>query len=200
MAQIGGKESRPAANYIATHIGTMSETDAFNAIELLALMGPVASEPASHITEIPSVPNFIIADATNWAMNAPAGFPWVSGSTDIFGDISTVIYSTYVDELGERLRPCALALAPKLMEGKAGRVPDWGYKILNAAPEDSIAVVAPHLADADKQMRERAAVILGRMGAPAAGAEKAVRDAMRRATDEREHHLLEWTLGEIMRD
>ena len=119
MAQIGGKESLPAAQYIAGKISTMSETDAFNMIELLALMGPVASAPAARIKSIPAVPNFIITDATNWAMNAPSGFPWQSGSTDVFGDVGRIIYATYVDELGERLRPCAPRTGPEA-DGRQG--------------------------------------------------------------------------------
>ena len=79
-------------------------------------------------------------------------------------------------------------------------MPDWGYRILNAAPDESIAVVAPHLSDTDKAMRERAAVILGRMGPPAAAAAKPLQAAVAKASDEREKHLLEWSLGEITKD
>jgi catechol 2,3-dioxygenase-like lactoylglutathione lyase family enzyme len=88
----------------------------------------------------------------------------------ILNDATYVPLAWSVTDLGERLKPCALALAPKLMNGTAGDVPDWGYRILNAAPEESIAVVAPHLADKDKSMRERGVVILGHMGPPAASA------------------------------
>ena len=45
-----------------------------------------------------------------------------------------LIYESYVHELGARLRPAARLLARKIMDGTAGDVPDWGYKILTCAP------------------------------------------------------------------
>ena len=114
--------------------------------------------------------------------------------------MGTLVYSAYVVELGERLKPCALLLAPKLIADKAGDVPDWGYKILNAAPAEVIAVIAPHLGDKDKTMRERAATILGRMGPPAEAARGKLETAIAAASDEREKHLMEWALREITKD
>jgi hypothetical protein len=49
------------------------------------------------------------------------------------------MYEAYIRELGERLRPLALSLVQKLVEGTAGDVPTWGYKLLACAPEESIS-------------------------------------------------------------
>ena len=138
MSQIGGKEALPAAEYIANNITTANEIDAFNMTEMLALIGPVAREPAIRIQSVP-IPNPAVLSATNWAINAPGAFPWQDANIDDLGDLFSFVWATYVLELGERLRPCALALAPQLMNDTAGDVPDWGYKILNAAPTESIA-------------------------------------------------------------
>jgi HEAT repeat protein len=199
MAQIGGQEALPAAEYIAREIGTMNEIDAYNMVELLALLGPIASGPASRIRTVP-MPNPVVMQAANWAINAPAGLPWVGGATETFGPFGYPVYAGFVEALGERLRPCALALAPRLMAGTAGDVPEWGYKILNAAPEESVATIAPHLRDPSKMIRERAAVILGRMGPPAAGAREQVEAALAAAGDERERNLMGWCLGELTKD
>lgn len=200
MSQIGGKEAIPAAEYIAKNVTGASEIDAYNMVICLALLGPVAREPAAAIRNIPSLVNPVLPQATNWAMNADTTFPWQSGASFGFGDVGNFIYSAYVTELGERLRPCALKLAPQLIKGTAGTIPDWGYRILNASPEESVAIVAPYLADADKVMRERAAVILGYMGPPAESARAQLEKAMAAAPEEHERKLIAWSLREISRD
>jgi HEAT repeat protein len=199
MSQIGGKEALPAAEYIARNVGSANEIDAFNMTEMLALIGPVARVPAASIQSVP-IPNPAVLSATNWAIHAPAAFPWQDANIDDLGDLFSFVWATYVLELGERLRPCALSLAPQLMNGTAGDVPDWGYQILNAAPTESIAVIAPHLADKDKAKRERAAIALGRMGPPAIAARPKLEAAIAAAIDPREKNLLAWALREITKD
>ena len=196
MCQIGGKEALPAAEFMVKQMPTASEIDAYNMVIYLALLGPVAREPAAKIKSLP-LPNPVLPQATNWAMNATTMFPWEGGMSSAFGDVGSFIYSAYVTELGERLRPSALMLAPKLMDGTAGDIPDWGYRILNAAPEESVATVAPHLTDRAKVMRERAAVVLGYMGPGAEGARAALEKALAAAADEGEKKLLAWALREI---
>jgi hypothetical protein len=71
---------------------------------------------------------------------------------------------------------------------------------LTADPAGSIAVIVPHLKEQEKSMRERAALILGRMGPPAVGAQKDLEVAMATTSDERERNLMKWALGEITRD
>jgi HEAT repeat protein len=199
MSQIGGKEALPAAEYIATHIERASEIDGYNMVIYLALLGPVAKDPAAKIRNVPIV-NPVLPSATNWAMNAETMFPWENPQTAMYGDVGTFIYSAYLTELGERLKPCALKLAPKLIDGTAGAIPDWGYRMLNAAPEESVALLAPHLADANKTLRERAAVALGYMGPAAESAKKALDQALAAAKDEQEQRLLMWALSEIQED
>jgi len=199
MAQIGGKEALPAAEYIAREIGNATEVDAYNMVEYLALLGPIASEPARHIKVVP-IPNYILIYAANWAMNAPDTLPWEDGTIDRIGELGDLAYASVVAELGERIKPCALKLAPRLLAGTAGNVPEWGYKILNAAPDASVATIAPHLAGKNKTLRERAAVILGRMGPPAIGARQRLEAAIAAAPDEREKNLMTWALGEITKD
>lgn len=199
MAQLGGKEALPAADYIVREISQASEVDAFNMVEYLALLGPIASKPAYEIRTV-RIPNYVLIAAANWAINAPEVFPWTGGATDSIGALGDAIYASLVVELGERIKPCALALAPKLMNNTAGSVPEWGYKILNAAPEESIAKIAPHLAAPDKVHRERAAIILARMGTPAAPARTQLEAAISAASDPQEKNLLSWALREITRD
>ncbi|HEY4329395.1 MAG TPA: HEAT repeat domain-containing protein [Phycisphaerae bacterium] len=208
MSQIGGSGAKPAVDLIARELPNATEIDGYNMIVYLALLGPVARATAATIQTIP-IRNPVLPSATNWAMNADQGtFPWQNGGRSGAGrgpfgggvDIAQFIYSAYVNELGVRLRPAALRLAPQLMDGTAGDVPEWGYKILGAAPAESLATVVPHLGDVDKVKRERAAIILGFMGSAAEGAKAKVEAAMQGAKDEKERNLLGWTLRKITRD
>jgi len=107
------------------------------------------------------------------------------------------VFEAYVHELGDHLRPAALSLARKIMAGKAGNVPGWGYKLLARYPKDVLAVLTPRLADKDRVLRERAAVALGYMGRPAAAARPQVAQALKTTEDEREQRLLKWCLREM---
>jgi hypothetical protein len=105
----------------------------------------------------------------------------------------------YVSELGERLRPAASVLARQIMDGKAGDVPAWGYKILVCASDDAVSILAPHLSDADIVARERATVALGYMGPAAAAAKARVEAALAKAPTQREQKLIRWCLRELAR-
>ncbi|MBI3407354.1 MAG: hypothetical protein HY040_03230, partial [Planctomycetes bacterium] len=91
----------------------------------------------------------------------------------------------------------AQALAKRIMSGKGGNVPPWGYKMLAKFPEDSLAILTPGLADKDLAMRERATVALGYMGRAAGAARPQVAQALKTSQDEREQRLLKWCLREL---
>ena len=198
MSQIGGKEAVPAAEYIARNVERASEIDAYNMVIYLALMGPVAKGPAAKIKSVPINP--LLPQVTNWAMNAETMFPWENGMHTSMGEVSNSMYAAYATELGERLRSVALKLAPKVIDGTAGAVPNWGYRILNAATEESVGSLAPHLADDNKTIRERVAVALGYMGPEAASAKVALEKALAAANDQGEKKLIAWALEEIERE
>ena len=83
------------------------------------------------------------------------------------------------------------------MDGSAGEIPVWGYQILSAGADLSLDILAPHLADSDLAMRERATVALGYMGTAAAPARDQVQTVLRTTSSEREKRLLEWCLREM---
>jgi HEAT repeat protein len=218
MAQIGGKESHPAVDFIVGKLHGASEINLYNMMIYLALLGPDAADaiPAAQNTGLAQP---IIPSATIWAMKADR-FPWESdaqgGMRDFGGrggpggggpggggpggpglDLYTTMYEAYIRELGERLRPLALVLAQKIVDGTAGDVPTWGYKLLNCAPDDSVSKLSACLSDSNIVVRERAAVALGYMGTAAFAAKDRVSQARDKAATEQERHLLEWCLREI---
>jgi hypothetical protein len=107
------------------------------------------------------------------------------------------MYEAYIRELGERLRPLALSLVQKILDGTAGDIPPWGYKLLNCAPDESVSKLSAGLTDNSIVLRERAAVALGYMGTAAFPAKDRVSRALDKAATEQERHLLEWCLREI---
>jgi hypothetical protein len=203
MSQIGGEAAHPAVDFMIKALPTASELDSYNMHIYLALLGPVAKDaiPAIHAAHLK---NPVLPTATIWAIDPEVGFPWQEsfrGRMDLTGadgpDFARFIYDAYVHELGPRLRPQAMMLAKEIMAGTAGDIPEWGYKLLNCAAEDSLGTFTPHLADKEPMMRERAAVALGYMGPAARAAQASLKAAITAAPAEREKRLMEWALRRV---
>jgi HEAT repeat protein len=193
MAQIGGADAAPAVQFMIREMPRAAEVDSYNILIYLALLGPVAKD-ALPAVRTSRVHNPVLRQATAWAIDPEADLP----SLGALGDAEFVqyIFESYVRELGH-LKPAALSLATKILAGKAGNVPDWGYKLLARYPDDVLAVLTPALADKDRVLRERAAVALGYMGRPAAAAKREAAQALQSAEDEREQHLMQWCLRQM---
>jgi HEAT repeat protein len=91
-------------------------------------------------------------------------------------------------------------LAQKLVDGTAGDVPQWGYKILACAPDTAIEILTPSLSHKDLVMRERAVVALGYMGNTARPATEPLKVALAATSNEREKRLIAWSLREISKE
>lgn len=194
MAQIGGPDAAPAVKYLIDEIPKASEIDGYNMLIYLALLGPVARN-AIPAVRTSRVRNPILRQMTVWAIDPGEEMPWFGGFGNI--DFAQYIFTAYIQELGDHLKPVARSLARKIMAGKAGQVPTWGYKLLARFPEDTLPLLTPGLADKELVMRERAAVALGYMGASAASTKPQVAQALKAATDEKEQLLLRWCLREM---
>ncbi len=208
MSQIGGDEAHPAVDFMVRAMRNATEVEGYNMMIYFSLLGPVAKDAIPAIRSA-RIKNPMLPSATVWAIESNNTLPWGGGGGRrggmIFGGMgglgpSELIYAAYVDELGDRLRPAARLLARKLMDGTAGNVPEWGYKILTSAPDDAIEILTPHLADSDDANRERAAAALGHMGAAAAPAVDRVKAANDKASSDGEKRLLAWCLREISRE
>jgi HEAT repeat protein len=211
MSQIGGEEARPAVDFMVRALRNATEVEGYNMMIYLALLGPVAKDAVPAIRSV-RIKNPVLPSATVWAIESDKTLPWVRGG--MFGgpggpggpgggegpDIGTLIYESYVHELGDRLRPAARLLARKIIDGTAGNVPAWGYKILACAPDEALEILTPCLADNDLVKRERATAALGNMGAAAAPGIERVKAALGKAATEREKRLLAWCLRQISRE
>jgi HEAT repeat protein len=210
MAQIGGPESHPAVDFIIKTLPSMDEIGEYNTEIYLSMLGPIATD-AIPVSQRTKLANPVLPTATLWAIKADS-LPWQmqGGGRGGFGgamgggmggglggDLFSTMYSAYFRELGERLRPVALILLKQMQEGADKNTPDWGYKLLACAPEESIVQLTAALTSDNLATREKAAVVLGYMGAAAAPAQPKLRAAIDKAPTEREKRLEEWALHEI---
>jgi len=210
MAQIGTEQATPAVEFLMQALPKATEVEGYNIMIYLSLLGPLAAD-AEPVIRSTRIKNPVLPSATLWAIRGQATFPWQGGGG--FGrgpggppmgmmgdggpDIARLIYECYFRELGPRLARHARALAGGIMDGSAGSVPVWGYRLLCCAPQESRSILVPHLSSADIVMRERAAVALGYMGSSAAGARATVQAAADRAPTQREKKILLWCLRQI---
>ena len=202
MSQIGTEGAQPAVDFMIKALPKATEVDGYNMMIYLAMLGPAAKDAVPAIQRA-WIKNPVLPTATLWAIEPTKQFPWQSSRR--FGsfvggegpEFARLIYESYVRELGERLAPAAKVLSQKILDGNAGDIPAWGYKILAADVPGTLAILTPKLADEDLITRERAAVALGYMGPAAADAHPQVERALYLATDEREKRLLAWCLREI---
>lgn len=197
MSQIGGPDAAPAVKVLIRELPTASEIDGYNMLIYLALLGPVAKE-AIPAVRTSRVRNPVLRQMTAWALDPGEELPGVGFLGE--AEFARYILTAYVQELGDHLKPVAQSLARKIMAGKAGQVPAWGYKLLARFAEDVLPVLTPGLADKEQTPRERATVALGYMGRAAAGAKPQVAQALKLTTDEREQRLLKWCLRQMESD
>jgi len=214
MSQIGGPEAHPAVQYMISKMPNATEVEGYNMMIYFSMLGPVAQDALPALQNF-GIKNPVLPSSTAWAIN-PNRYPWgaggggggrggrggggpggMGGSGGGMGGLGDLMYSAYVRELGPRLRALSPILARDIMSNAVGEIPTWGYELLNAGPDLSLAVFTPNLQSQDRAMRERAAVGLGYMGETALPAKDAIKSALAKASDEREKHLLEWTLRQI---
>jgi hypothetical protein len=194
MSQIGGPDAAPAVKFMIRQLPRASEDDGYNMLIYLSLLGPVAKEAIPAI-RTSRVRNPILRQTTEWAISPSADLP----SSAMWGNAEFLhyIHEAYVHELGDHLKPAAEGLARKIMTGKAGNVPSWGYKMLARFPDESLAILKPGLSSTELVMRERATVAIGYMGRAARAARPSVAEALKSSADDREQLLLQWCLREL---
>jgi hypothetical protein len=207
MAQIGGQDARPAVDYmIGVLKSNASEVEGYNMMIYFAMLGPVAKDALPTIRS-GRIKNPALPGATAWAIQSDRMLPWQSGGPGgPWGpggregpQFGVWIYESYIHELGDRLRPSAMLLARKLLDGTAGDVPDWGYKLLSCGGDDVLELLSGNLTHEHGVQRERAAVALGHMGPAAAAKKDRVEEALRKSSNDREKRLLSWCLRKISR-
>jgi hypothetical protein len=191
MAQIGGKDATPAVKFMIGELPRATDVERYNMLVYLALLGPVARDAIPAIRRSP-VRNPFINEAVIWAIDPGTELPRLGEA-----DFVQLFMESCVRELGDHLKPAAQGLARNIMAGRAGNVPEWGYKLLARFPNESLAILTPGLASQKLIMRERATVALGYLGRAAVAARSKVALALKAPLNEQERRLLGWCLREL---
>jgi hypothetical protein len=191
MSQIGGEGAAPAVKFMIKRLPSAGEADSYNMLIYLSLLGPVAKDAIPAVRNA-RIKNPVLRQMTTWAIDPGTELPNAGGP-----EFAHYILEAYVQELGDHLKPVALTLARKIVDGKSGSVSDLGYKLLARFPDETLAILTPGLSDANLVMRERCTVAIGFMGPSAKAAGLQVAQALKSSTDEREQLLLQWCLREL---
>ncbi len=144
MSQIGGPDAAPAVKFMIAEMPRASDVDSYNIMIYLALLGPVAKDaiPAMRQSRLR---NPFLRQTTTWAIDPSNEIQGTGLMAD--SDVVQYVMESYVRELGDHIKPAAQFLSKKIMAGKAGNVPNWGYRLLARFPNESLAVLTPGLTD-----------------------------------------------------
>src|SRR5262249_51198999 len=154
-----------AVTYMISELANAGEFDTYNMLIYLSLLGPVATDAIPAVGRA-RLKNPVLRQLTKWAIDPGGELPWANGTGG--PNIAQWIVESYVQELGDHLKPVAATLARRIMAASAGEVPPWGYKLLARFPEQSLTILAPGLDEQKLVNRERATVAIGYMGKAAA--------------------------------
>lgn len=130
MSQIGGEGTYVVVDFMIRALPKATEVEGYNMMIYLALLGPIAKDAAPAIRRA-RIKNPVLPSATLWAIAPDKDFPWLGhgrfgglpggpGGGGEGPDFARFICEAYFNELGDRLRPAAAALARKIMDGTAG--------------------------------------------------------------------------------
>jgi HEAT repeat protein len=194
MAQIGGQDAHPAVEFMVRELPRASEYDGYNMLIYLAMLGPVAKDAIPAIYQS-RVKNPILRQSTAWAIEPDGRFPFGFGMGD--ADFARYIFESYLRELGDNLKPAAVAMAKNTLEGQTNNLPTWAFDLLKRYPQDSLAVLSPALKSDNLAQRERAVVAIGYMGPAGIGAKADVVAAIDRAGSDKERRMMRWCLRHI---
>ena len=143
MSQIGGEDAAPAVQFMMRELHGAGEVDGYNMMIYIALLGPAAKDAIPAIQSA-FVKQPALRPAALWAIQPEKQFPWQGAGggrlgMSFEGDIVVgSIYECLVNEMGEHLKPASRVLAQKIMDGTAGEVPLWGYRILSRFPDEAL--------------------------------------------------------------
>jgi hypothetical protein len=133
---------------------------------LLGLLGPVADEAVPELQAARFRDNELATMAI-WAIRPEEKFPWQLGYW-ADRDCDLWLFADYIDRMGpQRTKGAALDLMDALVNGRAGRVPSWGYHLLAARSEVVVPALMALVKDAPARRKLRAVKLLGYLG-PAA--------------------------------
>lgn len=182
MVLIGGKDAKPVVPFLIARLEKAPRgRELYQLTWLLGLLGPVADEAVPELQAARFRDNELATMAI-WAIRPREKFPWQLGYW-ADRDCDLWLFADYIDRMGpERTKDAALDLTDALLNGRAGRVPTWGYHLLTARSEATVPALAEALKNGPPQQKLRAVKLLSYIG-PAAVIAKSTLQAATHAPD-----------------
>ena len=167
MVLIGGEGARPAVPFFVKRLEKAPRgRELYQLTWLLGLMGPLAKDTIPALRDAQRRDNELASMAI-WAIAPEEIYPWQIGyGWDRPCDLWLI--ADYIDRMGDRATPAAAALARRVLDGSAGRVPSWGYHLLAARPEVARPILEKGFAEGDPQVKRRAQIALQAMNVSSA--------------------------------
>ncbi len=184
MVLIGGKDAKPVVPFlIARLVKAPRGRELYQLTWLLGLLGPVADEAVPEL-EAARFRDNELATMAIWAIRPREKFPWQLGYW-ADRDCDLWLFADYIDRMGpERTKDPALDLMESLVNGRAGRVPSWGYYLLAARAEVVVPALMEVLKDGSVSKKGRAVKLLATLG-PAAISAKPMLEGLAKDGDAR---------------
>jgi HEAT repeat protein len=159
MVLIGGPGARPAVPFLIDRTNKAPRSrELYQLTWLLGLLGPIARDALPALGLARQRDNEL-ASMAMWAIAPDEQFPWELG---YYADrpCDLWLFADYIDRMGERATPAAAALANRIIDGTAGRVPSWGYHLLKARRETAVPILNKALDNPNPAIRRRAQLAL----------------------------------------
>jgi HEAT repeat protein len=159
MVLIGGDGARPAVPFLIDRTQKAPRSrELYQLTWLLGLLGPVARDALPALAVARHRDNEL-ASMAMWAIAPEEQFPWQLGYiADRPCDLW--LFADYIDRMGDRATPAAAALANRILDGTAGRVPTWGYHLLKARRDTVLPILNKALENPNPVSRRRAQLAL----------------------------------------
>jgi HEAT repeat protein len=176
MVLIGGEGARPVVPFLIKRLEVAPRgRELYQLTWLLGLLGPVAREALPALAEARARDNEL-ASMAMWAVTPEAAMPWQLGYR-ADRDCDLWLFADYIERMGERSGGAAVAMAEKVVNGRAGRVPSWGYHLLVARADAAVPVLVAVAREGSAGARRmRAVETLGGMGPAAKDAIPALKE------------------------
>lgn len=196
MVLIGGKEAKPVVPFLIARLEKAPRgRELYQLTWLLGLLGPVADKAVPEL-EAARFRDNELATMAIWAIRPRERFPWQLGYW-ADRDCDLWLFADYIDRMGpERTKGAALDLMESLVNGRAGRVPSWGYHLLAARAEVVVPALLEVLKDGPASKKGRAVKLLANLG-PAAISAKPMLEVLAKDADAGMSQAAKTAIGRI---
>jgi hypothetical protein len=168
MVLIGGDGAKPVVKFLLPRLEQARRgRELYQLTWLLGLLGPVADEAVPALQDACGRDRELASMAI-WAIRPEDKFPWQLGYW-ADRDCDLWLFADYIQRMGpRRTNGAALALADAIVNGRAGRVPSWGYHLVAARSDVTLPALTEIARSGPPAAQRRATALLNYLSQRAA--------------------------------